>query len=151
MTTTYSVGGEKKSEHHGGENGNQGTPEEHNFARRAEQDRGMNENHPAKLWSTIFLRRERPSALDDAWKRVVRADAAQLRPAEARDKGERSVPLEKQKLRAETWAESGSQGIVAGLEGPFFEPLLKDKEDGGAGEVAHVGENVPRRLSIALA
>jgi hypothetical protein len=41
--------------------------------------------------------------------------------------------------------------VFAGFQRALFQPLLKNKEDGGAGKVADVPENVPGRLRVALA
>ena len=40
--------------------------------------------------------------------------------------------------------------IVAGLQRALFEPLLENEEDGGAGEIADVAEDVPGRLRLAF-
>src|SRR2546430_149805 len=40
--------------------------------------------------------------------------------------------------------------MFAGLQRALFEPLLKNKEDRGAGEVAHIREHIPGRLRLAF-
>src|SRR5208337_232979 len=56
-----------------------------------------------------------------------------------------------QEFSAEARTKGARQGIFAGLEGAFLKPLLKNEEDGGAGKVADIPEDVPGRLGIALA
>src|ERR1700692_4299108 len=62
----------------------------------------------------------------------------------------RSGPLQQQKFRAKTRTKCGGQCVVARLKWPLFQPLLQDEEDCGAGEIADIAENIPRRLRLAL-
>jgi len=41
--------------------------------------------------------------------------------------------------------------VFTRFQGAFFQPLLKNKEDRGAGKVANVPEDVPGGLGVALA
>ena len=59
--------------------------------------------------------------------------------------------MQQQELGAEAWSESRRYRVLAGVKRALFEPLLEDKEDGGAGKVADVGEDIPGRLGIAPA
>src|SRR4029077_3631473 len=64
---------------------------------------------------------------------------------------DKSVPLQEKEFGAEAGAEGGGECDVALFGGTFFEPLLQNKENRGAGKISNVAQNVPGRLGIALA
>src|ERR1700689_3197034 len=45
---------------------------------------------------------------------------------------------------------AAARAMSPGLSGALLEPLLKNEENGGAGEIADVGESVPRGLRVGF-
>lgn len=58
--------------------------------------------------------------------------------------------MKQQEFGGEARTESSGYGVFAGRQGALLEPFLKDEENGGAGEIADVAEDVPGRLGVAL-
>src|ERR1700756_3773101 len=90
-------------------------------------------------------RRGRLSLADAFSKCVARRCASRRRRRAKRETGRRltawSIPLQKEKFRAEARTEGRGHGDVAFFEGPLFQPLLQNKKNGGAGKISHVAEN----------
>src|SRR5271165_1465372 len=97
------------------------------------------------------MRLARPSVADAGGKCAVRRNAKAPRRREAQDRALHLVPLKQQEFSAEAWPKSRGHSVFTGLEGTLLQPFLENKENRGAGEIADVTQDVPRRLGITFA
>src|SRR5262245_52052632 len=90
------------------------------------------------------------SVADDASKCGAQRSAGPRRQAAKQGRGKRSVPLQEQEFGAEAGSECGGHRNFIFLERALFQPLLKDKKNRSAREIADVAEDVPRRFGVAI-